>query len=158
MSVSLLVSLLPYWNYTNIGISPVLNKISFWIFLETFLGCWSTFSKKFWIFCMSVSVLFGSLSYWNYTIIGISPVLDKISFWFFWRHSWDVGTLVPNNSEFFVCLSVCYLAHFLTEITQILGYLQFWMRYLSENFWRHSWDVNTLVPNNSKCLVCLWVC
>ena len=33
MSVSLLVVLLPYWNKTNIGISPVLDDISFWKFL-----------------------------------------------------------------------------------------------------------------------------
>ena len=67
-----------------------------------------------------------------------------------WGHSRDFDTQFQNNSDFFVCLSVCYLAHFLTEITQILGYLQFLIRYLSENFRRHSWDVNTLVPNNSK--------
>merc|ERR1711954_485153 len=76
----------------------------------------------------------------------------------FWRHYWDVGTLVPNNSDFFVCLSVCYLAYFLTEIIQILGYLQFWTRYLSEIFLRHSWDVFTLVPNNFNFFVCLSVC
>ena len=39
MSVSLLVCLLPYWNYENKGISPVLEEISFWNFLETYLGC-----------------------------------------------------------------------------------------------------------------------
>ena len=77
----------------------------------------------------------------------------------FWRHSCDVSTLVQNNSEFFVCLSVRYLAHFLPEITQILGYLQIWIRYLSEIFWRHSWDVCTLVSNNSEFLyVCQSVC
>ena len=32
MSVSLLVSLLPYWDYVNIGIFPVLDEISFWFF------------------------------------------------------------------------------------------------------------------------------
>ena len=42
MSVSLLIGSLPYWNYTNIGISPVLDEISFWNFLETFLVCWYT--------------------------------------------------------------------------------------------------------------------
>ena len=40
----------------------------------------------------------------------------------FWRHSWDVGTLVPNNSGFFVCLSVWQLACILNEIQQILIY------------------------------------
>ena len=32
MSVSPLVSLLPYWNQANTGITPVLNEIYFWIF------------------------------------------------------------------------------------------------------------------------------
>ena len=59
---------------------------------------------------------------------------------------------------FFVCLSVCYLAHFLTEIRQIWGYILFLMRYLSEIFWRHSWDVCTLFKNNYKFLVFLSVC
>ena len=45
MSVSLLFSLLLYWNYTNIGISTVLDDIYIWIFLERFLGCLYTFSK-----------------------------------------------------------------------------------------------------------------
>ena len=37
-------------------------------------------------------------------------------FQIFWRHSWDVPTLVPDNSKNFVYLSVCSLPHFLTEI------------------------------------------
>ena len=41
-----------------------------------------------------------------------------------------------------VSLLVCY---FLTEIRQIWGYLLFWMRYLSEFFLRHSWDIGSLV-------------
>ena len=32
----------------NIGITPALDDISFWIFLDTFLGCWYTCYKKFW--------------------------------------------------------------------------------------------------------------
>ena len=44
MSVSMLVGLVPYWKYTNIGISPVLDKISVWHFLEAFLWCWYTCS------------------------------------------------------------------------------------------------------------------
>ena len=36
----------------------------------------------------------------------------------FWRHSWDVRTLFPNESEFHVCLSVCLFAYFLTKIRQ----------------------------------------
>ena len=34
MSVSLFVGILPYWNRVNIGIFPVLDKISFWYFLD----------------------------------------------------------------------------------------------------------------------------
>ena len=76
----------------------------------------------------------------------------------FWKHSLDVPKPFPNNEKMFVCLSVCQLAYFLTEIRQIQGYLQFCMRYLSEIFWRHSWDVCTLVPNDSEIHVCLLVC
>ena len=36
---------LSHWNEANMGISPVLDEISFWIFLETFLGCSYTNSK-----------------------------------------------------------------------------------------------------------------
>ena len=76
----------------------------------------------------------------------------------FWRHSLDVPTLVWNNLEFLVCLSVCQLAYFLTVIRQVKGYLQFWVRYLYEILWRHSQDVSTLVSNIFKFLVCLSVC
>ena len=41
-----------------------------------------------------------------------------------------------------VSLLACY---FLTKIRQIWGYLHFWMRYLSEIFLRHSWDIGSLV-------------
>ena len=34
----------------------------------------------------------------------------------FWRCSWYVCSLVSKNSKFLVCLSVCSLSHFLTEI------------------------------------------
>ena len=76
----------------------------------------------------------------------------------FWRDSWDVFTLVSKYSEFHVCLSVRWFAYFLTEIIKIQGYLQFWERYLSEIFWKHSWDVGTLIPNNSEILVYMSVC
>ena len=33
----------------------------------------------------------------------------------FWRHSWDVGTLVPNKCKFLYVLSVCLLAYFIIE-------------------------------------------
>ena len=39
-------------------------------------------------------------------------------------------------------LLVCY---FPTEIRQIWGYLHFWMRYLSEIFLGHSWDIGSQV-------------
>ena len=76
----------------------------------------------------------------------------------FLRHSQDISGLYINNSEFFVCLSVCKLAYFPNEIGQIRGYLLFWMRQLSENFWRLSWNVCILDPNNLELFVCLSVC
>ena len=48
--------------------------------------------------------------------------------------SWNVFTMNLNNSEFLVCLSVCLLAYFLTEIISIWVYLQFWMIYHSDFF------------------------
>ena len=119
MSVSLLVGLLPYWNETYIGIYPVLDEISYWIFLHTFLGCCYNRSKYFCISWMSLSLWVGLLPYWNCTNIGLSPVMDDIFLKTFWTHFGDVGTLDPNNFEFIVCLWVCKLAYFLTENRQI---------------------------------------
>ena len=73
----------------------------------------------------------------------------------FWRHSWNVCRLFLNTYKFLVCLSVCQLAHFLTEIRHIKGYLQFWMRYLSEIFWTQSWYIYTPFLNIYKLFVCL---
>ena len=58
MAVSMLVSLLPYWNYVNIEISPVLDKIYIWNIFEKFLGYFWTTSKLYCISCMSVSLLY----------------------------------------------------------------------------------------------------
>ena len=76
---------------------------------------------------------------------------------FFWTHSWDVGTLFLNDASFLVCVSVFQLAYFVTEIRQIQGYLQLWMRYLPEIFSTHSLDVSTLFLNDLEFLVCLSV-
>ena len=65
------------------GISPDLDDISFLNFFETFVGYFWTFSRSFWISCLSVSLLVGLLPYWNYDNTGISLVLDEISFWIF---------------------------------------------------------------------------
>ena len=47
---------------------------------------------------------------------------------------------------------------FLTEIRLIYVYLLFWMRYLSEYVWRHSFHVCSLVQNIYEILVCLSFC
>ena len=75
----------------------------------------------------------------------------------FWPHSLNDCKLFPNHYKFLVCLSVCQLAYFLTEIRPKQGYLLSLMRYLSEIFWRHSRDVCTLLSNSYKFLVCLSV-
>ena len=59
----------------------------------------------------------------------------------FWRHFWDVGTLVSNNYEF---LYVCQYVSWLTSFMKLNK--QFWMIYLVETVWRHSRDVGTLLP------------
>ena len=105
-AVSLLVGSFSYRNQTYIGISPVLDDISFWNFMETFPGYFWTIPKLFQISCMSVSLSINLLPYWNKANIGISPVVDKTSFWNFWRLAWNVCTQDPNNLELLVCLSV----------------------------------------------------
>ena len=71
---------------------------------------------------MSVSLLVGLVPYRNETNIGIYPVLDVIPYRNFWRHSWVVGTLVPNNSEFLVSLSVYVcVCDQLTKLFNIFG-------------------------------------
>ena len=52
----------------------------------------------------------------------------------FWTLSWNVCILNPNNSEFLIWLSFCQLAYFLNEIMSIQGYLQLWIKYISEFF------------------------
>ena len=125
MSISLLVCLFFYWNYVNIGISPVQDEIYSWKFLETFPGFIWTISKLYWISCMSFSLLVGSHPYWNYVNIGISPVLDKIYFLNFWRHSLDISGLFSNYSVILVCLPICLSVSYISPNWSFLG-VNFW--------------------------------
>ena len=124
MSVSLLVGLLPYWKWTNIRISPVLNEISFWFFGDI-PGCWYTCYKWFWISCMSVS-LFVCLLHYQIRQRDISSSRLDI-FLIFWRHSSDVGSLLPNNLE--LSLLVGLLSHYnkaIEGISPFLYEIYFW--------------------------------
>ena len=74
----------------------------------------------------------------------------------FWRQFWDVCTLILNDFSFLVCLSVCSLPHFLTEISvsmisPVVDELSF------SNFLELFPDVFTLVTNNFRFLVYLSV-
>ena len=75
---------------------------------------------------------------------------------FFWRRSWDVATLFPNNSEFHVCLSVCLCAYFLTKldkgISPDLDVISCW------NFLKIFLELLYLATNYSEFHVCLSVC
>ena len=73
-----------YKDISSSGLDIFLN------FLETFMGCWYTISKLFWISCTSVSLYVGLLPYWNKINLGISPVLDEIFFWIFGGYSCGV--------------------------------------------------------------------
>ena len=145
MSVSLL---------TVTKITQKMGYLQFWI---RYLS--EIFQRHSWDVCTLVSnssEFFVCLSVRQlaYFLTEITQKFRYLQFWIrylpeiLWSLSRDVVTLVPNDSEFLVCLSVCQLAYFLTEITQILGYLQIWIRHLSEIIWRHSWDVYILFPNN----------
>ena len=61
MSFSLLVGLLPYWHFGNIGISPVLDEIYFWNFLVTFIDKFGTFLIIFGLLFVSLVVSFWDL-------------------------------------------------------------------------------------------------
>ena len=118
-----------YWDISSSGWDIFL------IFMDTFLGCWHICYKWFWISCMSVSLAVCLIPYQN-QIKGYIQFWMRYLFGIFWRHSWDVGTLVPsiydfflrysqdvgtlatNDSEFHVCLSVCLFAYFFTKIRQ----------------------------------------
>ena len=88
LSVSIIVDLHSYWYQTNVGIYPVLDEITFWNILETFIGYLDTISKWFRISLFSLSLLVVLLPYWYLTNKEISPVLNEISFWIFLRHFW----------------------------------------------------------------------
>ena len=98
---------LSVYSWLDCLISFVLEDRPFWNLLEKFLRCSYISSKYFQICCMSVSLLFGLLHNKNLTNINLYPVLGEKSFWIFQIHSWDAATLIPNSSEFLVCLSLC---------------------------------------------------
>ena len=131
-SISWLTSLLILCHYRDISSSGLDMSL---IFFRTIPRMFLNNFKIIRYTCMSVSLLVGLLPSWSDTYIGICPVLDDISFWNLWERFLGCSALVPNDSEFFVCLSVYQLAYSLTEIRQIYGYLKFWMRYLYDFFW-----------------------
>ena len=105
---------------------------------------------------MSVIPFIVSLPYWNWVIFGYFQFRMSYLFQVFNRHSWDVSALVQNNFRFFVCLSVCSLPNFLTEIG--LSYdisSSGWD--IFQIFLKYSLDVCTLALNNFRFLVCLSV-
>ena len=119
MSVSLLVGLLPYWNYTNIGISLVLDEISFWNLLETFLGCWKIFQiiLNFLYICHSVGRLISLLK------------IDKYRY--IWSSGWDIfmeffgdisGMLVGQFQIFLNFMYVCQSVSWLTSLLKLYKY------------------------------------
>ena len=112
----------------------------------------------FGISSMSLSLLFGLLSYWNLANIGITQVPDEISFWNFLEAFLEC---LYTQSKLFgiVCMSVSLLVGLLPYWFRLIyRYLGFWMRYLSEIFLRHSQDISGLFTDHFEFLVCLSVC
>ena len=104
MSVSVLVDLLPYWNYTNIGIAPILDKIFFWNFLDTFFRLWYTsFTSS--VLCVSVCFFVTWITHWNKKTLWNLHIWMTF-FWFFEIFFWYLYKLL------FVCVSVCLWTDF----------------------------------------------
>ena len=133
-SVSWLTFLLKLDKYRDI------SSFGLFIFLNFFEGIPLMFVHLSQIILNSVCLSVCLLAYFLTEIIQIQ---QYIQFWMrhlfeiFQRHSCDVGTLAKYNSEYLACLSVRQLTYFFTKNRQIQEYLQFWIRYLSETFWRH---------------------
>ena len=73
----------------------VLDEILFWNLLEVLQRCfYTTLNDSQFIVCQSVCLLDYFLT--EICLIVISPVLDDLSSWDFWKHSWDVCYLVLN--------------------------------------------------------------
>ena len=115
-SVSWLTSLLKLFKYRDISTSGRDIFLKFSGHIPGMLAHWLQIILKFWYVCQSVIWLTCLLKLYKYRDISSSGWNIFLKFWW---HSWDVGTLVPYTSEFLACLSVCYLADLLTEITQI---------------------------------------
>ena len=113
-------------------ISPVLGDIFFWTFWLSFLGYLYTNSIIFKISYkyLSISLLNSIKIFGQHTD---SQILDEIYFLYFWYTF--LGCMYTNNFEFNVCLY------------SVSEYISFWKG--------HSWDVGTLVANNSEYLECL---
>ena len=100
------------------------------------------------IFCISVSLLIALFPYWNKTNIWISTVLNEISFWNFWRHSWDVGTQISNNYDFFCVHKYISRLTFLLKLGQYRDISSSGWEIFLKNFWRLSWNICILDRNN----------
>ena len=83
----------------------------------------------------------------------ISSVVDELSFSNFWETFLGCFCTSSNNFRFLVCLSVCLLPHFLTNImlSSSRGAIFF------QIFCRNFWDSCSLVQNSLRLLVCLSV-
>ena len=108
VSVSLVVGTLSYWNLTKLEISPALGEISFWIFMDTFFGCFifvqiNTISNNCKYFCISWIQLV--TFYHSVFLVGhlLRPlvlyiyaswcncVIKKSEIWFHWYlYHWDL--------------------------------------------------------------------
>ena len=147
MSLSLLVGLLPYW------IRLIKIYLQFWMrylsqifgdILEMFVHYFKIITYFLYV-CQSIS--------WLTFLQILGKYRDISCSW------WDIflkflGDILGLFVHFFQIITdflyVCQSIGWLTSI--------FWMRYLSENFWTHYWDVFTLFPNKCKFFVCLSVC
>ena len=123
LSVSLLVSLLPYLNQAIQGYLLSLMRYFSEMFLRHSGDVFTPFPNNCKLFgCLSVC----QLAYFLTEIRPIQGYLLSLMRYFsqiFFRHSWEAFTLYPDSCIFLVWLLVLQLAYFINEF-----------------FWRHSQD------------------
>ena len=110
-----------------------------------FLGCLFTCTKQFWNYCMSVSLLFGILPYWNYTN------LDNSS------SGWDIflkflGDIIETFIHKFQIILIFFVCQCVSRLLPYWNYTKMGLSLLLDeiHFWKFWETLVGCLHTNSK--------